>query len=78
MMGELRAIAKPDKPPCPWCEETGHGFRACPRVRRMQFFGGTYEDHYDIQAVEFWPDDAFEFDIPDDELLMAEPVEVDE
>ena len=71
-MTEFRVVENV-REPCPWCEED-HGWRACPRIRRMQFFGGIYDTHHDVEAIEFWPPDGFEFEVPDDELLLVERV----
>lgn len=74
---QFRKIETEIKEPCPWCEGD-HGWRACPRIRRMQFFGGMYDEYHDVEAIEFWPDDTFDCDIPDDSLLLTEHADLDE
>lgn len=67
-MGEVRQLSTKGPVPCKYCEGE-HIWSACPRIRRMQFFG-QYEGSDDIEAIEFWPPDGFEFEIPDDDLLL--------
>jgi hypothetical protein len=65
-MADIRSIPAPEKEPCPWCESADHGYRACPRVRSIRFFGAVAGAD-DIEAIEFWPDDGFMVELPPDE-----------